>query len=503
MGNARTFIIPLTLTALVLGSMGGAGGASAAERRVVFNEVDSGYAGDAPNEVGSAQDAPVLEPGLYGTTLVSQSETETVYQGPSLASQRDADVYKITVLPGVRATFTVTPHNGQDMFIRMYNADGREVADHHYNAGNRRAAGFAETVTYLKGLHLSREEDGEVTVYVLVKRNGGNKVGRYSIDYEEANANDATWTTDAADSLLRAPRVGWGQRYEGYLGYGDKADCFQLDAATAVGKKVTIRVTPLDTALDTALYRTGGATQASYWNANGQPLHLLTAAPMRIGSREYKRDEITKAATDGGVGFADDQVIYPYYARAGTSGSDAAYICVRLKSGAGRYEFTLAHEDAPLAAASPTDADKADVTLPPGAPVAPELPPIRMKKTATIIGALPTSGGATTNGTSMTGSNGAAQYRIGETIPSGLRDAAKEKKAIATFKKIYRRAPNLRAKADRAAVDAIAYGLKAKKVDAKAERNATNRFRAIFKRAPKGAADLAILRAMTYAGVKK
>ncbi|MDP3771367.1 MAG: hypothetical protein Q8R16_03640, partial [bacterium] len=168
MRNARTLVIPLTLAAFVLGSMGGAGSAFAAERRVIFHEVDSGYAGDAPNEVGAAQDAPVLEPGLYGTTLVSQSEIETVYQGPSLTTNRDADVYKITVLPGVRATFTVTPHNGQDMFIRMYNADGREVADHHYNAGNRRAAGFAETVIYLKGLHLSREEDGEDTIYMLV-----------------------------------------------------------------------------------------------------------------------------------------------------------------------------------------------------------------------------------------------------------------------------------------------------------------------------------------------
>jgi hypothetical protein len=487
--------IAAILTALVL--LLGAPVAQAAPA-VVINEVDAVYPGDAPDTVGDAQSAPVMEPGEYGTTLVSQNDREVVYQGPLFVNTRDADVYKITVLPGVLATFTVTPHNGQDIFVRMYNADGREVADHHYNAGNRRAAGFAETVQYLRGVHLSREEDGEATVYILVKLNGG-KTGRYSINYEESNANDATWTTDASDHLLRAPRVGWGQRYEGYLGYGDKVDCFQLDVATAIGRKVTIGVKPLDTELDTLLTRSGGRTMASYWTADGNPLHLFTSSVVRIGAREYRREEIVKASTDGGKGFADDQTVYPYYAKSGNSGSDFAYVCVRLKSGAGRYEFTLAHEDAPLAAVSPTDADKTGVVLPPGAPVAPTPPPIRAKKmpATPLVVNIPTPGA---------GGNGAKplrSIRIGDPVPEEQRNAAKEKKAAETFKKIYRRAPDTSKAADRTAVDTIAYQLKEKKKDIRAEKLAIAKFHATFKRTPKGEQDWAIIRAIAYSKVKK
>ena len=99
--------------------------------------------------------------------------------------------------------------------------------------------------------------------------------------------------------------------------------------------------------------------------------------------------------------------------------------------------------------------------------------------------------------------NGLKQYRIGDEIPDELRSVAKEKKAMAVFKKIYRRAADLERRGDQAAVDAIAYELQPKTKNAKAEKIATNRFRAIFKRVPKGVADMAILRAMTYAGVKK
>lgn len=466
---------------------------------VVINEVDAVYAGDAPGTVGDAQSAPVFEPGDYGTTLVSQNEREVVYQGPMFADARDVDVYKITVLPGVMARFKVTPHNGQNIFVRMYNSDGREVADHDYDAGNRRAAGFAEEVIFLKGLNLSHAEDGEITLYALVKTID-SRTGRYSIEYEETNTPDATWTVDAPTHLLRAPNIAWGQTYTGYLGYGDRGDCFQLDTAAAVGKKVTITVRPLDPSLDTLLMRSGAPASASYFDANAQRLYLMDAPPYTIGSRTYSRDESVQVHNDGAAGFPDEQTVYPYYAQsrgAGQGGSNFAYLCVRWKSGAGRYEFAIAHSDQP-AAMPLAEADKATVTAPPPAPAAPTPPPVRAKKVSAVpfITTIPTPGAAT-------GATPLRSIRIGDPVPQEQRDTAKEKKAAETFKKIYRRAPDTKKTADRTAVDTIAYQLKEKKKDIRAEKVAIAKFRATFKRVPKGEVDWAIVRAIAYSKVKK
>ncbi|MDO8499312.1 MAG: hypothetical protein Q7S66_01480 [bacterium] len=121
-----------------------------------FVQQDPGYDADAPNTVDIAQDATVLAPGVYGTTL-----SENVYYGPALGGTgQDSDYYKLTIQRGVMARFKVTPQNGQDMWMALYDSDGKAVgytyhvetnSDYprtwNYEA-NFAAAGFPEKLDY-------------------------------------------------------------------------------------------------------------------------------------------------------------------------------------------------------------------------------------------------------------------------------------------------------------------------------------------------------------------
>ncbi|MBI4359755.1 MAG: hypothetical protein HY564_01505 [Candidatus Jacksonbacteria bacterium] len=79
----------------------------------------------------------------------------------------------------------------------------------------------------------------------------------------------------------------------------------------------------------------------------------------------------------------------------------------------------------------------------------------------------------------------------------------KEKQAVAVFKKIYKRDPNLKNPNDSAALAVIAYGIRPLKRNLKSEVSAIATFKNVFKKLPSTAADFDTVRSVAYSGAKR
>lgn len=476
------------------------------EQKVILKEVDPGYGKDAPDVVENAQTAPVLAPGRYGTELVSETETEKIFKSPMFDKFGDKDLYKITVYPGVLFRFKVTPHNVQDIRIELFNQDGRSVEGperswkyiNYSYEWNKGAKGFAEELVYLHGLNLSHEEDGLTTFYIKVSDGRPSwevekdyKPGRYTIDYGEQNMADGNWTVDASDHLLRAPKLEWNKTYEGYLGYHDVKDCYQVDPTSAIGSKVTVTANPIDPSLDINI-----DPGESYYDANAQQISVSMSEEASIGSRKYTETDYIKTYNNGAKGFPNNFTIYPYYAT-GKYGSKStfAYFCVRLDNdGQGKYQFSI--KDEAGVGAAPAVADIAKVALPPEALPAPEPPEIRVK--------LPTIKPLFGDDLSkaLVIEKTISDFKLGQKIPETLRNSTAEASAKAAFVEIYGRQPNLKKSQDRTAVETIAYDLLPKKRSESKETPFITKFKLIYGRDPVGPHDWSVVYAMTYSKVK-
>lgn len=493
-------------------------------------EKDPGSLADAPDSPNLSQDAPVLQPGRYGTTQVGAT-----YESPLFSKKGDKDTYKLSVYPGVQFKFKVTPHNGQDIELQLLNSSGQTIPPLHFwldpdylIAWNKGAAGFAEELVYIKGLNLSHAEDGPETLYMQVydKRIAAllpadYGVERYTIDYEEVNVPDGQWTVDAPKHPLRAPLIEWGQTYEGYLGYLDNQDCYQFDPRPAIGKKVTVTAKPITPELDIDIQ-----TNRSFYDADGA---LMTALDgfgnyeVKIGTRLYTNDtERMKEFHEGGPGFANSLTVYPYYAKGTlvTINSDFVYVCPELRKGQGRYEFSAKYENVTATAGTappPTDEDKRNLKYPPAAPNAPTAPTIRAKQfvdlpflgdvleTATLPAeevVTPPPPAEESPAVIDLVLERTKDYKIGAKIPSNLRDRTREKAVYDVFKKIYGRKPRMGRKWDRAFVQAVAYQLEPKVEKIKKEETAAFNFEKIFGREPDEGDDWAIVKAMAYTRLK-
>lgn len=483
-------------------------------------EKDPGPVADAPGSPNLSSDAPVLQPGLYGT-----SQTGDAYESPLFNKKGDKDTYKLSVYPGVQFKFKVTPHNGQDIALQLLNANGQTIPApfHWMNADylaewDKKPAGSAEELTYIKSLELSPQEDAVESLYIQVydKRPAGELpaeygIERYTIDYVEQNMPDAGWTVDAPKTPLRAAKIEWGQIYEGYLGYLDYQDCFQFDPRPAVGKKVTVTAKPFDPELDVDIQM-----NRSFYDADGALMSGFAefgAGEVKIGNTKYTgSNERIKEFHEGGPGSVNSLVAHPYYAKAssGSIHSNFAYVCPELQSGRGRYEFSIRYEDV-AGARQPTDEEKRNLSYPPAARQAPEAPAAREKlnKDVSYLGdELGPSNAAETPGevdqppaeepSPVVESSEFIKYRIGAKIPNNLRDKAKERAVYDIFKKIYGRKPKLARRQDRIFIQAAAYKLEPKKASPKKEKVALAKFEKIFGRQPAGVDDATIVKAMAY-----
>ena len=83
------------------------------------------------------------------------------------------------------------------------------------------------------------------------------------------------------------------------------------------------------------------------------------------------------------------------------------------------------------------------------------------------------------------------------------RSEAAENKALAEFKKVYKRGPNRQNPHDDAAVTVIAYGLRPAKRNLNSEAAAIRIFKAIYGYNPSGATDWDITRAIAYSGATR
>jgi hypothetical protein len=325
---------------------------------------------------------------------------------------------------------------------------------------------------------------------------------------------DGQWTVDAPKHPLRAPLIEWGQTYEGYLGYLDYQDCFQFDPRPAVGKKVTVTAKPLNPELDIDI-----AMNRSFYDADGS---LMTAfdgfgnSEVKIGNRKYTDNtERIKEFHEGGPGFANSLIAYPYYAKGTlvTINSDFVYVCPELRKGQGRYEFSVKHEDVTSTNPPPTDEDKRNLKYPPVALAAPAAPTIRQKLftdlpflgdelTAVIPPAdvIPPSPPPADESADVIDPmlERTKDYKIGAKIPKNLRDKSREKTVYSIFKKIYGRKPRMARRWDRIFVQAIAYRLEPKVENIEKEETAALNFEKIFGREPDEGDDWAIVQAMAY-----
>lgn len=496
-------------------------------------EKDPGSAADAPDSPNLSQDAPVLQPGRYGTVLV-----DGTYQSPLFDRKGDKDIYKLSVFPGVQFKLKVTPHNGQDIQLRLLNSAGQPINPPYFwmdpdylTPWDRAGEGFAEELVYIKGVNVSHTEDGAETFYLEIsdKRLQANLPAdygkeRYTIDYEEQNVPDGQWPTDGPNHPLRAPLIEWGQTYTGNLAYLDYQDCYQVNPRPAVGKKVTVTVKPLDPELDIDIQM-----NRSFYDVDGA---LMTAfdgfgnTEVKIGNRKYtSNNEKIKEFHEGGPGFENSLTAYPYYAKAttGSINSDFVYICPELRKGRGRYEFSMKYEDV-AGATEPTNEDKSNLRYPPEALKAPTAPTPREKlyldvvyfgdelgtTTPEEVVLPPTEEPPADTGIPVDniiiGPDGQPKpdislftdYRIGAKIPKNLRDRAKERAVYEIFKKLYGRKPKLTRKQDRTFVQAVAYKLEPKTAKLKKEQATARKFEKVFGRPPEGMEDLVIVKAMAY-----
>jgi hypothetical protein len=74
---------------------------------------------------------------------------------------------------------------------------------------------------------------------------------------------------------------------------------------------------------------------------------------------------------------------------------------------------------------------------------------------------------------------------------------------VVIFKKIYKRAPDMKKPNDNAAVTIIAYGLRSSHRNTNSEKVAIKSFKAIFGYAPVSATDWDAVRAIAYSGAKR
>lgn len=381
------------------------------KKKIIFNEVEPGYAGDAANTVSAAQNAPVLDPGIYTTRLISETDTEKVFEGPTmrLVGTYDSgkDIYKLTVYPGVLVTFKVIPHNNQNIALRLFDKDGNTVHGIYsptaiYKILDEAGLGFPETLQFIQGADVSYKEDGLITLYVEISEGilgSPYRGGRYTIDYSEENKPDAGSTVDAPNNVIYAQKIEWGKTYTGYLGGLDRKDCYMVDPKPAIGEKVTITVKPLDPKLDVDLDN-GRNTNLTKWfyDARGNPMFFVRfGRDVRLGSTKYRKEDIINKSDNGAAGFPNTVTVYPYYATQGSGDakpysydSDFTYLCPTLVKGAGNYELIATHGPVSGAAAI-TETEKENLTLPPAPQAAPEAPSIREKKLETIIKDLETA----------------------------------------------------------------------------------------------------------------
>ncbi|MFA5887018.1 MAG: chitobiase/beta-hexosaminidase C-terminal domain-containing protein [Patescibacteria group bacterium] len=83
------------------------------------------------------------------------------------------------------------------------------------------------------------------------------------------------------------------------------------------------------------------------------------------------------------------------------------------------------------------------------------------------------------------------------------KSTAAETKAVSEFKKVYKRAPNMKQTNDSAAVTVIAYGLRPTNRNTNSEKAAIKSFKAIYGHSPVSALAWDIVRAIAYSGAKK
>jgi hypothetical protein len=93
--------------------------------------------------------------------------------------------------------------------------------------------------------------------------------------------------------------------------------------------------------------------------------------------------------------------------------------------------------------------------------------------------------------------------KIGNGRWPSVTSAAAETKAAAEFKKVYKRAPDMKQPNDNAAVTVISYGLRPGNRNMNSEKAAIKSFKAIYGHAPVSATAWDIVRAIAYSGAKR
>jgi len=166
---------------------------------------DAGYKKDTGNII---EDSLPIYPGEIIDNWPGRGRTG------KLSSDDNEDWYLFSVCSGQDIIITMTPPNGHNYNIGLWDKNENE------RATSKNSGSATESITF--------ESDKTSYWYLRIHYISGSGIGQYSFNVILSGQNDANSGTDAGDSFTSATSISFGS-YDGYLDRNDEEDWYKFN----------------------------------------------------------------------------------------------------------------------------------------------------------------------------------------------------------------------------------------------------------------------------------